>query len=86
MLFYAVFIIRQFCAVFVVRYAISWCIRRPSRCYDEFASSLRLSGCGTVYEFCCRVAVASGKSAEPILHRESSLLKHHSDAMGEFKN
>jgi hypothetical protein len=39
-----------------------------------------------VYEFCWRVAAASGKSADSILHREPSLLKHCSDAMGEFKN
>jgi hypothetical protein len=42
--------------------------------------------CDTIYEFCWRVAVASGKSADTILHQEPPLLKHHSDAMGEFKN
>jgi hypothetical protein len=41
--------------------------------------------CDTVYKFCWLVAAASGKSADPILHREPPLLKHHSDAMGEFK-
>jgi hypothetical protein len=38
-----------------------------------------------VYEFCWHVAAASGKSADPILHCEPPLLKHRSDAMGEFK-
>jgi hypothetical protein len=38
----------------------------------------------TVYEFCWHVA--SGKSADPILHCEPPLLKHYSNAMGEFKN
>jgi hypothetical protein len=28
----------------------------------------------------------SGKSADPILHRESRLLKNHKDATGDFKN
>jgi hypothetical protein len=31
--------------------------------------------CDTVYEFCWRVAAASGKSADPILHRKTPLLK-----------
>jgi hypothetical protein len=46
LLYYAVFVIRQFCSVFLIRHAISQRICRPSRCYmhDEFASSLRLSG------------------------------------------
>jgi hypothetical protein len=39
-----------------------------------------------VYEFCSHVAAASGKSADPILHREPPLLKHHNDVMDEFKN
>jgi hypothetical protein len=30
--------------------------------------------------------VGSGKSADPILHREPSLSKHRSDAMGDIKN
>jgi hypothetical protein len=42
--------------------------------------------CYTIFEFCWRVAAASGKSADPILHHETPLLKHSSDAMGEFKN
>jgi hypothetical protein len=29
--------------------------------------------------------VASGKSADPILHRKTPLLKNRSDAMGDFK-
>jgi hypothetical protein len=41
--------------------------------------------CDTVYKFCWHLAAASGKSADPILHREPPLLKHRSDAMGEFK-
>jgi hypothetical protein len=40
----------------------------------------------TVYKFCWRVAAASDKSADPILHSEPPLLKHCSEAMGEFKN
>jgi hypothetical protein len=42
--------------------------------------------CDTVYEFCWRVAAASGKSADPILQCKPPLLKHHRDVMGEFKN
>jgi hypothetical protein len=42
--------------------------------------------CDTVYKFYWRVAAASGKSADPILHRKTPLLKNHSDAMGDFKN
>jgi hypothetical protein len=30
--------------------------------------------------------LGSGKSANPILHREPLLLKHHSDKTGDFKN
>jgi hypothetical protein len=43
---YAVFVVCQFCVVFVIRLAISRRICRPSHCFmhDEFASSLRL-GC-----------------------------------------
>jgi hypothetical protein len=29
-------------------------------------------------------APASGKSADPILHHESPLLKHHGDAISDF--
>jgi hypothetical protein len=39
-----------------------------------------------VYEFGLRVAVGSGKSADPILHCEPPLLKHYGDATGNFKN
>jgi hypothetical protein len=42
--------------------------------------------CDTVYEFCWHVAAAACKSADLILQREPLLLKHCSDAMGEFKN
>jgi phage tail protein X len=42
--------------------------------------------CDMVDKFCWRVAAASGKSADPILHCEPPLLKHCSDAMGQFKN
>jgi hypothetical protein len=39
---------------------------------DEYGALLR-----HVYEFPWRVAAGSGKSADPILHRESPLLKYH---------
>jgi hypothetical protein len=42
--------------------------------------------CDTVYKFCWRVAAASGKSADPILHCKTPLLKNLSDAMGDFNN
>jgi hypothetical protein len=44
--FYAVFLIGQFCAVFVILHAILPRIRRPSCCstHDKFSSSLRLRG------------------------------------------
>jgi hypothetical protein len=32
-----------------------------------------------------RVAAASGKSADPILHSKTPLLKNRSDAMGDLK-
>jgi hypothetical protein len=38
-----------------------------------------------VYEFCWHVAAGSGKSADPILHREPPLLKHRSNAMCDFR-
>jgi hypothetical protein len=48
---------------------------------DEYGALLR-----HVYKFCWRVATDSGKSADLILHRESPILKHRSDATGDFKN
>jgi hypothetical protein len=48
---------------------------------DEYGALLQ-----HVYEFCWRVAAGSGKSAVPILHRETPLLKNRSGAMGDFKN
>jgi hypothetical protein len=47
---------------------------------DEYGSLPR-----QVYEFRWRLAPGSGKSADPILHREPPLLKHRSDAMGDCK-
>jgi hypothetical protein len=32
------------------------------------------------------IAAGSGKSADPILHRVTPLLKHRSDAMSDYKN
>jgi hypothetical protein len=46
---------------------------------DEYRAPLRYG-----IRFCWRVAAASGKLADPILYREPPLLKHRSDAMGEF--
>jgi hypothetical protein len=37
------------------------------------------------YEFCWRVAAASVKSADPILHREPPLLKHYRDRWANLK-
>jgi hypothetical protein len=48
---------------------------------DKYGSLLR-----HIYEFCWRFAAGSGKSADPILHREAPRFKHRSDAMGDFKN
>jgi hypothetical protein len=38
------------------------------------------------YKFFGRAAVGSIKSADHILHSETSLLKNRSDATGDFKN
>jgi hypothetical protein len=42
---------------------------------DEYDALLHI-----VYEFCWHVAVGSAKSADLILHHESTLLKHCSNA------
>jgi hypothetical protein len=48
---------------------------------DEYCALLR-----HVFKFCRSVAAGNGKAAYSILHRESTYLKHSSDAMGDFKN
>jgi hypothetical protein len=48
---------------------------------DEYGALLRHE-----CEFFWPVAAGSGKSADPILHREDPLLKHRSDATVDFKN
>jgi hypothetical protein len=47
---------------------------------DEYGALLQHD-----YIFCWREVAGSGKSADPILHREPPLLKHRSHAMGDFK-
>jgi hypothetical protein len=51
----------------------------------EYRIQKKVSG-AQLCEFCWRVDVGSGKSADPIFHHEPPLLKHFSDAMGDFKN
>jgi hypothetical protein len=46
---------------------------------NEYSALLRY-----VYEFCRNVAAGSVKSADLILHCEPPLLKHCSDATGDF--
>jgi hypothetical protein len=48
---------------------------------DEYSALLQ-----HVHEFCWPLAEDSGKSADPILHREPPLLNHRSNALGDFKN
>jgi hypothetical protein len=48
---------------------------------DKYGALLR-----HVYKLPWRLAVGSAKSADPILHSEPPLLKHCSDAVGDFKN
>jgi hypothetical protein len=48
---------------------------------DEYGALLQ-----HVYEFYWGVAAGSDKSADLILHHEPPLLKHRSNAMGDFKN
>jgi hypothetical protein len=38
------------------------------------------------HKFCGRPAAGSSKSADHILHRDTPLLKYHSDSTGNFKN
>jgi hypothetical protein len=58
----------------------------PCVSYVETRHSYRIAWRKTNMAHCCDTYRGSGKSADPILHREPPRLKHRNDVMGDFKH